>query len=116
MLKHLPGPRVWFALAAILVAAGVIAGCSAMPVLQGNLEDVQADQQAQMEAAESGNLLRTILFTLSAAAGSIGVAVSRQRRYDAAPFEGDVGGRKVAVTEDELVKTVEAARAEGKIK
>lgn len=113
MLKSLPGPRVWFALAAILLAAGFVAGCSALPVLQGNLDEVVADQQAQAEAAESGNVLRTVLFSLSALAGSVGVAVRRQRKYDEAPFEGAVGGRKVSVTEDEVVAAVEHLRKDG---
>lgn len=111
----LPRPRAWYVLAAIFFVGAIVAGCSAMPVLQGNLEDVQADQAAQMESAQSGNLLRTILFSLSAAAGSIGLAVRRQNAYDRAPYVGKVDGRDVAVTEDEVVKAVEAARKEGKV-
>lgn len=116
MLKSLPGPRVWFALAAIFLAAGFVAGCSAMPVTQGTLEEVQADQAAQAQAAEEGNLFRTVLFSLSALAGSVGVAVRRQRKYDEAPFEGEVGGRKVSVQEGEVVAAVEHLRKEGHLK
>lgn len=126
MKFSLPRPRAWYVLAAIFFVGAIVAGCSAMPVLQGNLEDVQADQQAQMEAAESGNMLRTVLFALSAAAGSIGYAArgqrkaevksaDRERAYDQAPYVGVVDGREVAVTENEVVKAVEALRKEGKV-
>lgn len=115
MKSMLKRPGAWFLAAALLLTAGIVAGCSAMPVLQGNLDDVVADQQEQAEAAEDGNVLRTVLFSLSALAGSIGVAVKRQRSYDAAPFEGEVDGRKVSVPEGDLVKVVEAARKKGDI-
>lgn len=115
MFKAFKRPGAWFALAALLCFVAMAAGCSAMPVLQGNLDDVVADQQEQADAAEDGNVLRTVLFSLSALAGSIGVAVRRQKAYDAAPFSGKVKGREVAVTEDEVVQVVEAARLKGDI-
>lgn len=114
MRKLFSRPRAWYGASAIFLIAA-LAACSAMPVTQGTLEEVQADQAAAAEAADSGNLLRTLLFSGSALLGSIGVAVQRIRAKDNAPFAGKVGSREVSFTEDELARVVEAARTEGKI-
>jgi hypothetical protein len=100
-----------------VAAIGVLfIGCSSIvPAFQSDIETVRADQAASAEAAEKGDFIRATLSGLLALAGSASYAVSRQRRYDKAPFEGTVGGETVKVTEDEVVKAVALAKSEGKI-
>ena len=114
-----PSPGAWKALAATCFVGAIAVwfiGCSAMPVLQGDLDEVQQDQADAARAAENGNLWRTIISGSLALIGSIGVAQARAKRYDAQPFEGTVAGRTVKASEDDIVAVVEAARADGKIK
>lgn len=94
----------------VLGAIGLIA-CSALPVTQGTLDDVVADQATAAEAADSGNVLRTVLSSLSAFGGAVLLAIGRLKAHDNKPFVGKVGGRTVTATEDELVAAVEARRA-----
>lgn len=104
-MKIHKSPKSWAVLALALFALG-LAACSAMPVLRGDLDEVQADQAAAADAAESGNLLRTLLFSASAVAGSVAVALRKVKRQDEAPFEATVGGRKIQFSEDEIGEAV----------
>jgi len=113
-MKIHKSPKSWAVLALALFALG-LAACSAMPVLRGDLDEVQADQAAAADAAESGNLLRTLLFSASAVAGSVAVALRKVKRQDEAPFVATVENRQVTFTEDELGKVVEAARKSGTV-
>lgn len=108
-------PRSWVVAAAIFLALG-LAACSAMPVLQGDLEDAQSDQKAAAEAAEDGNVVRTVLFSASALATAVAYSLRKVKKQDEAPFVAKVAGRDVTFTEDELGSVVEAARASGTIK
>ncbi len=115
-MKVFSRPGVWkaFALACFLAIPALwLMACSAMPVLRGDLEDVQTDQQDQLRAAERGDMIRTIVSGVLALVGSAAYARSRVLRYDSAPFEGQVDGRKVSASEDEIVKVVEAGRKSG---
>lgn len=93
-----------------LAAYGFI-GCSAMPVLRGDLDEVTQDQAAAMESAESGNTWRTAISSLSALVGAVLVSMGQIKRKDNQNFSGTVNGRKVEASEDELVALVEAKRA-----
>ena len=111
-------PGAWKALSAICFVGAVAVwfiGCSAMPALQGDIDEVKADQASAAAAAESGNVWRTIISGSLALLGSIGVAQSRLKKYDAAPLEGEVKGRKVTASENDLVALVEDAKAKGVI-
>jgi hypothetical protein len=105
-------PKSWLVLSLVLFVLG-LAACSAMPAFQGDIDEVRQDQAAAAESAESGNLLRTVLFSLSGAAGAIAVALRKVKSQDAAPFAAKVDGREVTFTEDELGKVVENARKGG---
>ena len=101
-----------------LLALGVIGlcACSALPVTQGTLDDVMADQATAADAADSGNVLRTVLSGLSAFGGAVLLAIGRLKAHDKAPFQGNVAGRTVSATEDEIVAVVEASRNGGSAK
>lgn len=119
MLDFIRTASFWrWASAAFFVAAIslLLIGCSSMvPAFQADLEDIQKDQAASAEAAAEGDWVRATISGLLALAGSVTYAVSRQKKYDRAPFEGKVGDEMVKVTEDEMVKAVMAAKSDGKI-
>lgn len=102
----------WFGLGFLVLAAIGFWGCSALPVTQGTLDDVVADQSAAAEAADSGNVLRTVFTGGSAFLGAVLLALGRLKAHDNKPFSGTVGGRVVTATEDEIVAAVEARRSE----
>lgn len=106
-------PRKYTWIGAVLIAAAALTlwGCSALPVTQGTLDDVKADQDAAAAAAENGNVVRTVVSGLLALLGSVSVAVGSLKRHDAKPFQGTVNGRTVSATEDEIVAVVEKDRA-----
>lgn len=112
-------PMFWRVLSVALFAGAIIvflSACSAItPAFQSDLEDIEADQAAGLKAAEEGDWMRASISGLLALAGSVTYAVGRQKRYDRAPFEGEVGGETVKVTEDELVKAVALAKKDGRI-
>lgn len=112
-------PAFWKALAVVLFTGAIavfLAACSsAIPAFQADIEDIRQDQAASAEAAAEGDWIRASISGLLALAGSVVYAVGRHKKYDRAPFEGTVGGEKVEVTEDELVKAVVLAKKDGRI-
>lgn len=106
-----PRKMTWIGVAFLGLAAIGFIGCSALPVLKGDLDEVQQDQMAAMESAESGNVWRTGISSISALIGSVLVAAGQIKRHDNKNFSGTVNGRKVEASEDEIVALVETVRA-----
>lgn len=119
MFDLLRSVNFWRWMSALFFVSSVgllLMGCSSVvPAFQADIEDIQKDQAASAEAAAEGDWVRATISGLLALAGSVTYAVSRNKKYDKAPFEGEVGGEKVLVTEDEIVKAVALAKSEGKI-
>lgn len=118
MRKFIRGPGVWYTLSAIFFAAAIVGfvGCSSwVPAFQGDLDQVAQDQRDALNAAQNGDVWRTGISSVLALLGAVSVGVARQRRFDAAPYEGEVAGRKVTASEDEIVAVVEKARKDGQL-
>lgn len=118
MRKFIRGPGVWYTLSAIFFTAAIVGfvGCSSwVPAFRGDLDQVAQDQRDALEAAQDGDVWRTIISGGLALLGSGAFAVGRQRRYDAQPFSGKVAGREVTASEDEIVAVVEKARKDGQL-
>lgn len=112
-------PTLWRAISAIFFVSAIatlMIGCSSMlPAFQSDLEDIRTDQNMAMESASEGDWIRASISGLLALAGSVTYAIGQKKKYDKAPFEGEVGGKKVLVSEDEIVKAVALAKSEGKV-
>lgn len=119
MLDFARTAAFWRIVSALFFASAVsllLLGCaSAMPAFKADLEDIAADQATAIKAAEEGDSVRAAISGLLALAGSVAYAIGSKRKYDKAPFEGTVGGEKVLVTEDEIVRAVALAKSEGKV-
>lgn len=119
MLDFARTSAFWKVASALFFAASLtllLTGCaSALPAFQSDLEDIRTDQNMAMESAAEGDWIRASISGLLALAGSVTYAIGAKKKYDKAPFEGEVGGEKMLVTEDEIVKAVALAKRDGKI-